>query len=125
MTEIDQPPVRDYAAAWRPALIAWGLPIAALMLSGGLDPRPKAIVWALALTWMGAACLVNARRCGRMHCFFTGPFFLVMAVAALLHGFEIVWLGPDGWRWLGAALIGGAVLLWTGSEKIWGRYTKR
>ena len=49
-----------------------------------------------ALAWMGAACLANARRCGRMHCFFTGPFFLAMAALALAVGLDIVSLGAAG-----------------------------
>jgi hypothetical protein len=32
---------------------------------------------------MGVACIVNALRCGRVHCYLTGPFFLLMAVIAL------------------------------------------
>ena len=125
MAAPDESTGRDWAAGRRPALIAWGLPIAALVLAGGLESKAKALVWALALVWMGVACLVNARRCGRLHCYFTGPFFLATAAAALLHGFEVVWFGPDGWRWLGATLIVGAIVLWRGPELIWGRYAKQ
>ena len=91
-----------------------------------LNPGARALVWAVALVWMGAACLMSARRCGRRHCDLTGPFFLIMAVATLLHGFGAVWLGPNGWLWLGATIIaGGYGALWYLPERIWGRYRTR
>lgn len=31
---------------------------------------------------MGLACLANAARCRRMHCYFTGPYFLLLALGA-------------------------------------------
>ncbi len=45
--------------------------------------RYLVIVWPGLLTFMGVTCLVNARHCGRIHCYFTGPFFLVLAGVAL------------------------------------------
>ena len=65
-------------------------------------PWIRTPTWPIALVWMGTACLANARRCGRTHCYLTGPFFLVMAMAVLLHGYGLVPLGPHGWIWLGA-----------------------
>ena len=44
------------------------------------------IVWPTVLTSMGVACFLNARRCGRIHCYFTGPLFLVLAGIGLLYG---------------------------------------
>jgi hypothetical protein len=75
---------------------------------------------------MGAACILNALRCGRLHCYLTGPFFLLMAAATLLHGFEILWLGPNGWLWLGLTLVvvGGGIL-WYLPERLWGKYSSR
>ncbi|RIJ14096.1 hypothetical protein D1231_17615 [Henriciella mobilis] len=49
-----------------------------------------------ALFWMGAACVLNARRCRRRHCFYSGPIFLLGALAVLLVGLEIISLGEDG-----------------------------
>jgi hypothetical protein len=66
---------------------------------------------------MGAACLLNARRCGRKHCFYTGPFFLLMTVPVLLHGYGWVGIGADGWRWLGLAIGIGAVAITAVTEK--------
>lgn len=71
---------------------------------------------------MGAACLANAWRCGRTHCFYTGPFFLVIAAMALLHGFQIVPLGADGWRWIGIVTGVGGGGLWYLTERALGKY---
>ena len=105
--------------------LAWGLPIALLVGAVFLDPSAKSVVWAAALSWMGMACLLNARRCGRIHCYLIGPFFLVIGFVALLHGFDIVPLGPAGWRWLGLTLGIGGALLWCLPEMIWGKYANR
>jgi len=42
----------------------------------------------------GGACIVNAGRCGRLHCYITGPFFLLAAVYVVLAEFHIVPLQP-------------------------------
>ena len=116
----------DWVSTTRTRALAWGLPSAALVAAILLNPGARTLVWAVALIWMGAACLMNARRCGRRHCYLTGPFFLIMAVATLLHGFGAVWLGPNGWLWLGATIIaGGYGALWYLPERIWGKYRTR
>jgi len=43
---------------------------------------------------MGAGCVVNARRCGRLHCYVTGPIFLVAAVYVILSVVNVVPLRP-------------------------------
>lgn len=40
------------------------------------------LLGAAACTVMGFACLANAARCRRMHCYFTGPYFLLLALGA-------------------------------------------
>ena len=88
----------------------------------GIEHPVKTWVWTGALVWMGAACLWNARRCGRRHCYLTGPFFLLMAIPVLLLGYEIIGLGPNGWRWLGLGVASGVFGLTVFSERS-GRYT--
>jgi hypothetical protein len=85
----------------------------------------RAAVWALACAVMGAACLTNAVRCGRIHCFFTGPFFLAVALAAILYGVGVLPLGSDGWNLLGMVLLVGAVVLMTVPEMVFGKYRTR
>ncbi|WP_152007180.1 hypothetical protein [Hoeflea sp. EC-HK425] len=98
----------DFLSTIPGALIAWGLPIAAMILAIGVPHPVKTWIWVGALVWMGSACLWNARRCKRRHCFWTGPFFLAMTLAVLAHGYGLVDLGSQGWRWLGAAIGLGA-----------------
>ena len=125
MEEITSPNHADLAGSRAKFLAVWGLPIIALIVAIWLDPIVKTVIWLVALTWMGGACLLNARRCGRRHCYFTGPFFLIMAIASALHGFGIVPLGANGWNWLGNTLGIGTAVLWCGPELIWGKYAKR
>jgi drug/metabolite transporter (DMT)-like permease len=107
-------------------LLLWGLPVAIILVTGYFAGGGwiMTIGWTLSLAVMGAACLVNARGCGRTHCYFTGPFFLLMAVASLLHGVQVLSLGPNGWRFIGAGLVLGGILLYVVPESIWGRYRR-
>ncbi len=113
----------DWASTRRGQLVGWALPAAGMVVGGVL--HVEAVVWPAALAWMGAACLANARHCGRMHCFFTGPFFFAMAALALAVGLDIVSLGARGWIWIGGGTLAGAVLLHVVSERLWGRYRAR
>lgn len=114
----------DWARGTR-GLLLFGLPVLILLLGGFLPERHLVILWPLVLAFMGTACLLNARGCGRVHCFFTGPFFLVMAALALLYGLGVVPLGPHGWDRLGLILLVGAVALCCGPELLFGRYRRR
>lgn len=92
-----------------------------MVLAVPLPYGPKTFVWALALAWMGGACLLNARRCGRVHCRFTGPFLLTVILPVLGRGAGLLPPGDEGWRRLGLA-IGGTAALWWISERAMGRY---
>jgi hypothetical protein len=117
---------RDWVTGPRSYSIAWGIPTLALVIGIALPSPARAVVWSTALVWMGVACILNALRCGRIHCYLTGPFFLLMAIVVPAHGFGILWLGPNGWWWLGLMLIVvGGGLLWYLPERVWGRYSKR
>ena len=87
----------DFAASTQTFLFFWGIPIAAMVLASFLAPPTSILVWAGALFWAGAACAVNAYRCGRLHCYITGPLFLLAGLAILLAGFadaaiSITWI---------------------------------
>ena len=116
---------KDWVSDVRGYLLAWGLPTVALVGTAFASPLVRTPAWLIALVWMGTACLANARRCGRTHCYLTGPFFLVMAMAVPLHGYGLLPLGTHGWMWLGATIAGGAALLWIASEGLLGRYWHR
>lgn len=116
----------DWASGGWKRWVAWHIPTVALVAAFFFDASTKTVIWPVALSWMGIACLLNARRCGRRHCFLSGPFFLVMGVVSLLHGSDIVSLGDHGWSWLGVTLLAlGYGLLWKLPEYLWGTYLKR
>ncbi len=116
---------RDWASRKFAWVLLWGLPTAVLILSMLATPTLRTVIWSASLLWMGVACLVNGARCGRMHCYFTGPFFLLMAVASFLRGLGVLSLGPHGWRWLGITLLVGWGILHYVPERIWGKYAGR
>ncbi len=112
----------DLAGSLPKFMLTWGAPIGTMLGSILLPPPIKTIVWIAALLWMGAACLLNAKRCGRTHCRYTGPFFIAMSAPVGLHGFDIFSFGPDGWRWLGISVAVGGGGIWWATEKFLGKY---
>ena len=70
----------------------------------------------------GGACAINAARCGRVHCYLTGPFFLLMAVVTLLHGIGVVRLGDKGWNLIGLTILVRTIALCCLPERILGKY---
>jgi hypothetical protein len=75
------------------SLLAWGIPCAAISASL-FAPIPFRIT---ALSWMGTACLLNAKRCGRTHCRYTGPYYLLMIVPVIALGSGLVSTGIHAW----------------------------
>ena len=97
----------------------------ALSAGPNIGDQWRAVVWAVCLGVMAAGCLVNAIRCGRMHCYFTGPFLLLMALASLSYGFGWLPLGTSGWNWIGGVTLGGVILLTCVPELLFGKYRRR
>ncbi len=89
---------RDLAARPLSFLWAWGLPTAILvgtsMAQDGVPPIAHVSAISGAFLWMGVACLINAQRCRRLHCFISGPVFLVGALAVVLIGTGVIAAGP-------------------------------
>lgn len=104
-------------------LAIWGVPVViATALSLPSVPNwLSAIAWTTAFTWMGGACLLNARRCGRLHCYFSGPILLFGAVLAAATGFGAVEFGAQGMTAVIAATLVLAALTYL-LEHVWGRY---
>ncbi len=114
------------SSRWRVFLLYW-LPAIAIVVAGApaISSGWRTVVWTVALTTMGVACIVNALRCGRVHCFLTGPFFFLMALVALSYGLGILHLGGNGWNLLGLITLIGAIALWYLPEMVLGRYRQR
>jgi hypothetical protein len=117
---------RDFLRGWRIPLLAYGLPTAAIAATAPLPLTTgwRAAIWALACAIMGGVCLANALRCGRVHCYLTGPLFLAAAGASILYGVGVLPLGENGWNLLGLVLLIGAILLMTLPEWVLGKYRR-
>jgi hypothetical protein len=98
--------------------LLWGLPIGMVLIGGLIGATARALLWTPAFLMMGCACVVNAVRCGRLHCYITGPVFLLAAVASLLVGLDVLVLP---WRWIGLGALGGTALAYI-AEWISGKY---
>jgi hypothetical protein len=105
-------------------IFIWIVPAVILAVTASLGGPYLVIVWPALLTFMGGACLVNARRCGRRHCFIVGPFFLMLAGLSLLYGLGIVPLGQHGWQWLLCVLLVGGCVLTCVPEWLFGKYVR-
>jgi hypothetical protein len=116
---------RDWAGDLATLVLAWGLPSATMFVALLLEPLVRTAIWTAMLTWMGVACIANARQCGRTHCYYTGPFFLLMVVVVLAHANAIVPLGSHGWAIIALITIAGVIVLWWGSERLLGTFHRR
>lgn len=97
--------------------VLWGTSCA-LFVIGLVWPGDSFWLYVSALLLAGSVCVTNASRCGRRHCYVTGPVYLLAALAMLLDHADIVSI--DG-RWILAWLIGGTVIGF-GLERTRGTY---
>lgn len=112
---------KDWLGNARTSLVAWFLP-SALVVAGLLVSAPlRSAIWVAALAWMGIACLLNARRSGRTHCRFTGPYYLVMMPPVFVLG--IVDAPLYAWLVLAVLILLGDKLIWWATERAWGTFS--
>ncbi len=106
------------------SFLFWKLPAVLVVGVALLDVGSvgQALVWVPSLAIFGAGCVANALRCRRVHCYFTGPFFLLMAAVSLLHGVGVLSLGEEAWTWIELVTLIGAITLVFLPELVWGRY---
>jgi hypothetical protein len=114
-------PARDWVGRAHTNLLAWWIPQGAMLAGLVLAVPVRTIVWVIALAWMGTACIVNARRCGRTHCRFTGPYYLAMIVPVV--ALAMASAGLVAWASLAAVILFGSKIIWWVTERAWGRYS--
>jgi hypothetical protein len=115
--------LHDWLNSTDTSLLAWWLPKLAIFVAVFAAVPLRAVVWVLALLWMGTACILNARRCGRTHYRYTAPYYLAMILPVLALASGLI--SASVYTWLALALlilIGGWVIRWTTEQK-WGRYS--
>lgn len=106
------------------SMVLFYLPIVALAASSVLNHEPglRAIIWTAALSVLGGSCVANALRCRRVHCYLTGPFFLMMAAVTALNGFGIAPFALIAWNTIVLTVSVGGVALCYLPELLMGRY---
>jgi hypothetical protein len=114
---------RDWLRKPRSSLVAWWIPQAALVAALFIPAPARAAVWIIALLWMGSACILNARRCGRTHCRYTGPYYLAMIVPVVLLAEGLFSVGFYGWLTLAVVILAGGKIIWWASERAWGTFS--
>jgi len=114
---------RDWLNNTRVNLFAWWLPQATILAALAAPPFTRATIWIAALIWMGSACILNARRCGRTHCRYTGPYYLAMVVPVLLLVSGIVSADLYVWFALAVLILAGSKMIWWTTERAWGTFS--
>ena len=116
---------RDFLNRWSSTLLLWRIPEVAFFVAFFLPSPVRPWVWLLSLAWAGGSCLANAVHCGRLHCWLTGPFFLMGAAALGLYLIAAPVLPAAMPAWIATAEIAGGLLLIFVPERLWGRYLAR
>ena len=113
---------RDWASGKLSLPLIWVTPKLTILVTAFASVQVRTVIWSAALIWMGVACLLNSRRCGRVHCRYTGPYYLALILPVLLLGSGLAEIGTGGWIVLGIlAVLGGPFITWV-TENAWGRY---
>src|ERR1700755_1102237 len=107
---------RDWLGSMHTSLLAWWLPHAAIVAALLVPESVRAVIWIVALIWMGTACILNARRCSRTHCRYTGPYYLAMVVPVVLLAAGTVSAGFSGWLILAVVILAGSKIIWWATE---------
>src|SRR2546426_7950941 len=119
------PDQRDLTGRTVGRFVLWGLPLVAFVAGFVVGPTLRTVLWTAALTVAGTACVANAARCGRLHCYFTGPFLLLGAVVTLTYGLGVLPLGPGRWGSIGLVVAGGRWFLGCGAGGVLGEDVTR
>jgi Ca2+/Na+ antiporter len=83
----------------------------------------RVAVWIIALVWMGTACILNARRCGRTHCRYTGPFYFAMILPVMVLASGVAVMDFYGWLAFALFIVCAGWIIWWGTEQAWGKFT--
>jgi hypothetical protein len=110
-------PRPDWVGSAHSQFLAWWLPKFAMAASLFIALPARTVIWVVALVWMG---ILNARHCGRVHCRYTGPYYLAMIIPVLAFG--LLSIGLYGWLALGAVIIVGSKGIWWATERAWGKF---
>ena len=89
--------VADWVGNTRNNILTWWMPKVAIIASLFARAPLRTVVWTVALIWTGAACILNARRCGRTQRSYTGPYYLAIILPVVLLASGVVAANLYGW----------------------------
>jgi len=115
---------RDWLSSPSTTALAWWIPKGVIVAALFVPPPARAGIWIIALAWMGTACILNSKRCGRTHCRYTGPYYLVMIAPVLVLASGVI--SDDFYAWLSVAvlILGGSMIIWWATERAWGKFSR-
>jgi len=108
---------RDWLSSPRTTALAWWIPKAAILVALFIPPSTRTGIWIIALVWMGTACILNSRRCGRTHCRYTGPYYLAMIAPVLVLASGVISVDFYAWLSLAVFILGGSMIIWWATER--------
>jgi hypothetical protein len=114
---------RDWLSSPRTSAAAWWLPKAVIVAALFVPSPTRTGMWIIALIWMGTACILNSRRCGRTHCRYTGPYYLVMIAPVLVLASGAISVDFYAWLSLAVLILAGSLVIWWGTERAWGKFS--
>lgn len=91
------------------------------LAAGWFLPTARPFLWSVGLAAAGVLCMVNAARCGRLHCHITGPLFLLGSLLTVLNASGVITVS---WTLLGIAILAGVAIAYA-PELIVGKYVRR
>jgi hypothetical protein len=115
---------RDWLSSPRTNALVWWVPKAAIVAALFIPPPARAGIWIIALIWMGTACVLNSRRCGRTHCRYTGPYYLAMIAPVLLLASGVISVDFYAWLSLAVLILGESMIIWWATERAWGKFSR-
>ena len=89
--------VADWVGNTRNNILTWWMPKVAIIASLFARAPLRTVVWTVALIWTGAACVLNARRCGRTQRSYTGPYYRAIILPVVLLASVVVAANLYGW----------------------------
>jgi len=113
----------DWVGNTRANILAWWVPKGAIIAVLFAPIAARAAIWTIALVWMGTACILNARRCGRTHCRYTGPYYLAMIAPVILLASGLVTTNFYSWVALATLIVFGGWIIWWTTERAWGKFS--
>lgn len=113
----------DWVGNARTNILAWWIPKGAIIAALFTPVPARTVIWTVALVWMGTACILNARRCGRTHCRYTGPYYLAMTAPVALLASGLIAVNFYDWLALAALIVCGGWIIWWATERAWGKFS--